>query len=64
MSLENAKKVLQEKQCTEIMHEIPKSSGKFSGLAVSQKIRVRKLWSLVPEEIGRASCRERVFRRV
>ena len=32
------------------MHEIPKSYGKFSGLAVSQKIRVRKLWSLVPQE--------------
>ena len=43
-------KVLRGKQCTERMHEIPKSYGKFSGLAVSQKIRVRKLWSLVPSE--------------
>ena len=43
-------KVLRGKQCTERMHEIPKSYGKFSGLAVSQKIRVRKLWSLVPQE--------------
>ena len=38
------------KQCTERMHEIPKSYGKFCGVAVSQKIRVRELWSLVPSE--------------
>ena len=43
-------KVLRGKQCTERMYEIPKSYGKFCGVAVSQKIRVRELWSLVPPE--------------
>ena len=43
-------KVLRGKQCTERMHGIPKSYGKFCLVAVSQKITVRELWSLVPSE--------------
>ena len=44
-------KVLRGKQCTERMHEIPKSYGKFNGLAASKSISVKKLWSLVPPEV-------------
>ena len=42
------------KQSTDRIHEILKSYGKFSGLVFSQRLKVRKLWSLLLPE-ARAS---------
>ena len=45
--LQSIEKIYRGKTSTDRIHDVPKSYGKFAGLATNQKLKICKLWSLI-----------------